>query len=221
MKRMFGAAVVGLVSIAAAQAHFPFIVPEADGSRAKVVFSDSFEPDANVDITKLANTKLAVRDATGKETALEWKKGDACYLVDLPGSGDRVVYGTTDYGVLQKGDAKPFRLMYYPKAVIGKAAAPAVGEKLALEVVATGDPGKTKFRVLAAGKPVPEAEVSVMVPGTVKRDVKTDKEGFTPAFAETGRYGVYAKLIEAKAGESAGKKFDEVRHYATLVADVK
>ena len=35
-----------------------------------------------------------------------------------------------------------------------------------------------------------------------------------------GRYGVYAKHVEAKRGEHAGKKFDEIRHYATLVCDV-
>ena len=30
-----------------------------------------------------------------------------------------------------------------------------------------------------------------------------------------------AKLIEAKSGEHAGKKYDEVRNYATLVTEIK
>ena len=210
MYRMIGALAVGLFAVGVASGHFPFIVPDDKGESAKVVFSDNLEPDTNVNIEKLSGTKLTLRDANGKESALEWKKGDGFYAVNVPGRGDRVVYGVTDYGVLQKGDAKPFRLVYYPKATVGSAAAKPVGEKLALEVVA----------VLAAGKPVVESEVTVMVPGAEKKAVKTDKDGYTPTFEAAGRYGVYAKHVDPKAGEHAGKKFDETRHYATLVCDV-
>jgi uncharacterized GH25 family protein len=222
MCKMLGAALVGLLAASAAEGHFPFIVPDSSGSAAKVVFSDDLNPDTNVNIEKLANTKLTLRDSAGKESALEWKKGDGFYSVNVPGTGTRVVYGTTDYGVLQKGDAKPFKLAYYPKAVIGAATAKeaTVGEKLPLEVVATGGGGKVKFRVLAAGKPVPDAEVTVLLPDSGKKAVKTDKEGFTPEFDGSGRYGVTAKFVEAKPGEHAGKKYDEARHYATLVCDI-
>ena len=48
MCRMFGAAAVGLLAVAVAQAHFPFVVPDAGGSSAKVVFSDDLNPDPNV-----------------------------------------------------------------------------------------------------------------------------------------------------------------------------
>jgi uncharacterized GH25 family protein len=219
---MFGAAAVGLLAVSAAQGHFPFIVPEGNGAAAKVVFSDDLNPDPNVAIEKLANTKLTVRDAAGKETPAEWQKGDAFYSLPVPGAGTRVVYGTTDYGVLQKGDAPAFKLTYYPKAVLGAATAKeaTVGEKLPLEVAAEGAAGKTRFRVLAAGKPVADSEVTVMLPGSGKKAVKTDKDGYTPEFGETGRFGVVAKLVEAKSGEHAGKKYAEARHYATLVCDI-
>jgi uncharacterized GH25 family protein len=220
MYRMIGAAVVGLFAVAVAQAHFPFIVPDDKGESAKVVFSDTLDPDTNVNIEKIANTKLTLRDAAGKESSLEWKKGDGFYAVNVPGRGDRVVYGTTDYGVLQKGDSKPFKLAYFPKAVLGNANAKPVGEKLALEVIAEGGPGKVRFRVLAAGKPLADSEVSVMLPGGEKKSAKTDKDGYTPAFEAAGRFGVYAKQVEAKSGEHAGKKFEEIRNYATLVCDV-
>ena len=220
MYRMIGAVAVGLLAAAAGRAHFPFVVPGEKGESARVVFSDSLEPDPNVNIEKIENTKLTLRDAGGKESPAEWKKGDGFYAVNVPGRGDRVVYGTTDYGVLQKGDAKPFKLVYYPKAVLGAATAPPVGAKLPLEVVAEGKAGALRFRVLAAGKPVADAEVTVMVPGAAKKAVTTDKEGYTPAFDAAGRYGVYAKQVEATAGEHAGKKYDEVRRYATLVCDV-
>jgi uncharacterized GH25 family protein len=217
---MLCAAAFALLAVSVARGHFPFILPESGGQSAKVVFSDDLAPDPEVNVEKMANTKLTLRDSGDKESALDWKKGDACYLVNIPGTGDRVVYGTTDYGVLQKGEGKPFKLTYFPKAVIGTPTAKAVGEKLPLEVVAVTAAGKVKFQVLAAGKPAPESEVTVILPDNAKKMVKTDKAGFTPEFEGTGRFGVVAKQIEAKAGEHGGKKYDEVRNYATLVCDV-
>ena len=219
MYRTLGAFAVGLFAAAVAQAHFPFIVPDDKGESAKVVFSDSLEPDTNVNIEKIESTKLALRDASGKDTPVEWKKGEGFYAVNVPGRGDRVLYGITDYGVLQKGDAKPFKLVYYPKAVIGTATAKPVGEKLTLEVMAEGKTGALRFQVLAAGKPLADAEVTVMLPDGKKKAVTTDKEGYTPTYDAAGRYAVYAKHAEAKPGEYAGKKYDEVRSYATLVCD--
>jgi uncharacterized GH25 family protein len=220
MYRTLGALVVGLCAAAAAQAHFPFVVPDDKGQAAKVVFSDNLEPDTNVNIEKIAGTKLTLRDAAGKDAPLEFKKEEGYLAVNVPGTGNRVVFGITDYGVLQKGDSKPFKLVYYPKAVLGAANAAALGEKAGLDVIADGASAKVRFRVLAAGKPVADSEVIVLLPGGNKKAVATDKEGYTPAFEGAGRYGVYAKLIEAKAGEHGGKKFEEIRHYATLVCDV-
>src|SRR5690349_7994035 len=116
MYKTSSALVVLLAAVSLAQAHFPFILPDEKATSAKVVFSDTLEPDANVNIEKLANTKMMIRDARGKESVAEWKKGDGFYSLAVPGSGNRLVYGVTDYGVLQKGDAKPFKLTYYPKA---------------------------------------------------------------------------------------------------------
>lgn len=217
MYKMCGAALVLLAAVSVARAHFPFIVLDDKGETAKVVFSDTLEPDTNVNIEKLANTKLMVRDGGGKESTVEWKKGDGFYSLAVPG-GTRVVYGVTDYGVLQKGDTKPFKLTYYPKAVIGTATAKeATIGKLPLEVVAIGSGTKVKFQVIAAGKPLADAEVTVILPDGAKKFSTTNKEGFTSEYDGVGRYGVYAKQIEAKPGEHAGKKYDEARHYATLV----
>jgi uncharacterized GH25 family protein len=222
MFRMCTAAFFGLLAIATTQAHFPFIVPDGEGTSAKVVFSDDLNPDMNVNIEKIANTKLTLRER-GKESALEWKKGDGFYAVNVPGTGTRIVYGVTDYGVLQKGDTKPFMLAYYPKAVVGTATGKeaTVGEKLPLEIVAFRELAKVKFQVLAAGKPVADAEVTVLLPGSGKKAVKTDKNGFTTDFDGSGRYGVTAKVIEAKTGDHAGKKYEEIRKYATLVCDIE
>ncbi len=214
--------VLAVLGAALAQAHFPYIVPEADGSSARVVFSDDLNPDTNVAIDKIAGTKLSVRDAAGKETLLEAKKGAGFLIIDVPGSGNRVVHGITEFGVLQKGDSKPFKLVYHPKAILGSATAKeaTIGRKTPLEIVAVGAAGKVRFQVLAAGKPAADVDVSVLLPGSGKKAVKTDKSGFTPEFEGGGRYGVNAKHFEATSGDFAGKKYEEVRHYATLVCDI-
>lgn len=221
MSRAFGSLLVGLLAAGASQGHFPFILPDESGAAAKVVFSDSLAPDPDVKIEKLESTKLFLRDDSGKDPALEWKKGDACLEVKVPGKGLRTVYGVTEYGVLQKGDAKPFRLVYFPKAIVGGSAAKAVGDPLKVEIVPATANGKTRFQVLLGGKPVPDAETTVLVPEKDKQMVKTDREGFTPAYEAKGRYGVYSRVTEAKAGEYAGKKYEESRYYATLVVEVK
>lgn len=222
MLRMFSAVVLVAGGAALAHGHFPFILPEPDGTAAKVVFSDELAPDARVDIEKLAGTKLTARDAAGKNTALSWKKGDGFFQVAVPGTGPRVVYGVTEYGVLQKGDAKPFRLTYFPKALVGPgdASARAIGGPLKVEILPTSESGKMRFIVVHDGKPVAGAEVTVLPPGGSKSAVKTDAGGATPPFDAPGRYGVYARVTEAKGGELAGKKYDETRYYATLVMDV-
>jgi len=221
MYKMCSAAILLLAAVSVSQAHFPFIVPGDGGATAKVVFSDTLEPDTNVNIEKIGDTKLTLRDSGGKDSAVEWKKGEGHYAVALPGSGNRVVFGTTEYGVLQKGDSKPFRLSYYPKAILGSATAKeATIGKLPLEVVAVGSGTKVKFQILAGGKPLAGSEVTVILPDGMKKSSATDKEGFTPEYTGAGRYGVYAKWIEAKGGEFAGKQYNEARLYATLVCDI-
>lgn len=221
MTRMLVAGLVAVLAATAARAHFAFILPDADGTGAKVVFSDTLEPDTKVNIDKLAATKLTARGPDGKDAPLEWKKADGFLQVNLPGRGPFVVFGVTEYGVLQKGDAQPFRLCYYPKALVRGAAPAAVGGPLVAEVVPHGAAGKTRFQVLYKGKAAADAETTVLVPGGEKTQLKTDKDGFTPEFAATGRYGVFTRVTDAAAGEYAGKAYTETRHYATLVVDVK
>jgi len=218
MLRVIGSFIVGLMATGLAQAHFPFILPNESGSSVKVVFSDSLAPDPAVKIDKLDATKLFTRQAS-KDVPIEWKKGESWLEAKAP-DASRVVFGVTEYGVLQKGDAKPFRLVYYSKVNLVPDA-PTVGSPLVVEIVHAKTGTKSKFQVLVAGKPAEGLEVTVMLPGDKSESVKTDKDGFTTAFEGTGRFGVVARRLEAKAGEYAGRKYEEVRSYATLVVDVK
>lgn len=210
------------VAVPAASAHFPYIVPEGP-NKARVVFSDTLKADDKVPVDRLANLKLRMTaNAKTDDLTITLDKKTNVYRVDVPGDGARVVAGTLDYGVLQRGDAKPFRLKYHPKAVFGAwADAAAGGPVTPLEVTPVADGGKLRFVVKFNGKAVAKAEVSVMVPGEEKpKAVVTDAAGATEVFDKAGQYGVQAKHAEAAAGEVDGKKYAEVRHYATLVVTV-
>jgi uncharacterized GH25 family protein len=221
MFRIIAATTVLALASLSARAHFVFVVPAQDGKSVRVVFSDDLEPDENVDIGKVAGLKLTARTAGGKEAPVECKADKHHLTAEVKHADPVCVYGTVTYGLMTRKDAKPTLLVYHPKAVFAgcdpKVAL--IGEKAALEVVPVSDAGKTRFRLLAQGKPVADAEGSAILPDGTKEKVKTDKDGYTPAFDAAGRYGVWLRHSEAKAGEHDGKKYEEVRHYATLVAD--
>jgi uncharacterized GH25 family protein len=217
MIRMMTASLVLLFATMVAQAHMVYLVPSEDGQSVTVVFSDSLNADEKVTMDKLAGLKL-ITVIDGKASPTEFTKNAHSFSTKL-GQKNAVIHGSATYGLLTKAE-KPTLLVYHPKTVVGTATA-AVGEAAALEIVPETAAGQTRFRLLAKGKPVANAEGSVMLPDGSKEKVTTDAEGFTAKFAKTGRYAAYMKLVEAKAGEHDGKKYEEVRHYATLVADVK
>jgi uncharacterized GH25 family protein len=218
------ALVLALLTASAASAHFPFLVPDGP-AKGKAVFSDTLKPDKDVPVDRLANTKLVVL-ADGKATDLPWTldKAANCYTFEVPGTGPRVVVGTCEYGVLQRGDSKPFLLLYYPKAIFGDLPAPeraTAGDKVPLELVPVAAGGKVRFKVLADGKPLAKADVTVLVPGEMKSAiVATDDAGLTPEFDKPGAYGAQVRRVETKAGDREGKKYEEVRQYATLVVTI-
>jgi hypothetical protein len=220
-RRVLAAVAFAFIATPSASAHFPFLVPDGD-SKGKAVFSDTLKPDKDVPIDRIANTKLVVI-ADGKATDLTWTldKTANCYTFDVPGSGSRIVIGTTDYGVLQRGESKPFLLHYYPKAVFGNVPSPeraTVGDRVPLELIPVAEGGKLRFKAVAGGKPLVKTEVTVLIPGEEKgKVVTTDDAGLTPAFDKKGTYGAQVRQVEAKSGEQVGKKYDEVRNYATLV----
>ncbi len=223
MLRTTGAVALLAAAALTAHAHFVFVVPDSKNpAKAVVVFSEDLEADENVTMDKVSGLKLTCRDGAGKETAVEHKAGKHELAATVPGTGPRMVFGSVHYGVLQKGDAKPYLLAYHPKAIIG--AVPAdkvvVGEKvLPVELVPVASGSGVRFRFLAAGRPVADAEVTILKPDGGKTKSKTNVDGLTEAFSEKGRYGAWAKTVIAGAGEHGGKKYDETRHYATLVTE--
>ena len=219
MPRFSVAAIAVLVSVAAATAHMVLIVPQPDGKSAFVVFSDTLEPDENVKIDKIAALKLNAR-VGDKTVPVNAKLGEHKLTVEWP-AATKLVYGTVTYGI--SGKATPASLLvYHPKAVLtGTGEQATVGSEALVEIVPVSAAGKTRFQVLTAGKPLAGSEGTITLPDGKKEKVTTDKDGFTKSFDVVGRYAAYFKFVETKEGEHLGVKYAEVRHYATLVVDVK
>jgi hypothetical protein len=219
MKRWCSAVVVLLASALAARAHFVWIVPAGDG-QASLIFSDSLKPDSTVPVTKIGATRLfLLNDGTVKELKATLRDKSA-YRVPLP-KGPAVVAGVCRYGVVAKGKAAPFLLVYCARALVGATPQNAPesfwkpAEKLPLDVVLID--GKAKARVLYQGKPVADAEVVVRAPGADEVERKTDKDGLVALDkpAAGGLYALRARHVVAKEGEEGGKKYKEVRYYCT------
>jgi hypothetical protein len=222
MKRWCGACLLLVVAALPARAHFVWIVPDQAG--ALVVFSDNLLPDANVPVTKIAGTELFIIGEGGKATALKAAQEKNAYRVAAPAKGQpAVIGGVCRYGVVQKGKAEPFLLVYCAKGLVGGTLKDAPEgfvqptPRLPLEIVLIE--GKGKARLLWQGKPLAGAEVAVLPPGEAEpTEGKTDKNGTfmlaTPKVA--GVYAIRARHVEPKEGDHDGKKYKEVRYYSTL-----
>lgn len=222
MIRLVLALVVAALAAATTQAHFVFVIPTKDATTAAVVLSEELAPDEAVDIAKVSGIKLFVRDAAGKDAPVEHKADRHALTATLPGSGPRVVFGSVGYGVMRKGEGKPYLLAYHPKALVGPVSPDkvVVGDRLPAELVPVTAGGKVRFRLIAGGKPVTGAEVTVLKPDGSKAKVKTGDDGLTDPVDGSGRFGAWARYFEPKAGELGGKRYEEVRHYPTLVVEV-
>jgi hypothetical protein len=226
MNRYLAALAVLACTAASAPAHFIWIVPDGTGSTARVVFSDTLQPDSPELLAKIGKTDLYVRAADGTVTPLKWTAGKDAYHLAVPGDAAKTVAAVCTYGVIQRGKAEPFLLVYHAKAHLGRPATEAGGEKpfdrLGLEIVRLPDEKGPRFRVVWQGKPLPGAEVVIVPPGDSQREEqKTDRDGtFTVKPGQPGVYGVRARHVEPRDGEHAGQKYREARHYSTLVVQL-
>ena len=160
----------------------------------------------------------------GSPAALSWEEVDNCYRVRLPAGEPPLVFGHTVYGVMKHGDEGPFLLHYHPKTLLRDpfASDARIGSHSRMEIVPQGKPGSTRFLVLVEGKPLADAEVFLLAPGMDKMEmVRTDSQGTTPDCKAIGRYGVVARWLIPTPGTWEGKTYREIRHYATLVVDIR
>jgi hypothetical protein len=210
-----------------ARAHFVWIVPDKSG--ALVVFSDTPQPDAKVPVSKIAGTELFLIGESDTTTVVKPTREKDAFRVQAPGKGQpAVLAGLCRYGVVQKGKAEPFLLVYCARALLGATpqnAPAAFGQpsgRLPLNIVLIE--GKAKARVLWQGKPLAGAEVAVLPPGQAEpTEGKTDDAGTfaLPRPQAGGVYALRARHVEAKEGVEGEKKYKEVRYYSTLTFTVR
>jgi len=191
---------MGFVAATAAYAHFVFVIPDEAGSKVNVIINEELKPSLEVGVGIIEGTKLSLRDAAGAETPLALVKEEHTLTGDLPGekTGTRLIHGLTDLGESTRGSTKPYRLLYHPKTILGDAfdAKAVVGGDVPVEIVPRGGPGAMTLELVGRGKPVADAEITVILPDGKQQKVKTGRDGRTPVLTQTGRYGAWARFWE-------------------------
>lgn len=129
------------------------------------------------------------------------------------------VMATVEYGVITRG-ASPMFVVHHAKFVAKPSEKPTLGGQ-ALEITPIVRGSEVCFRVTSQGNAKAGVDVSVWVLGEKSaRAVRTDETGTTPGFKQMGEYSVRCSTIEKQDGEHVGRKYGQVRHYATLVTAV-
>ena len=213
----------------AALGHFVWIDVVQKGSSApqvEVYFSETPDPDDPQLIEKIAGTKVWARtepDVAGQAISLkEVREESAGKLVGAAPAGKGFcLEAVCDYGVVDKG-GQPFLLQYYAKHISGdpRQSAPQSGDTPRAPLSIQVDPTPAGFTstVVWNGKPVQNAELVVLFPEGDAVERKTNDRGQVEIATKTkGRFAIRARHVEpGKTGERNGKKYAEVRHYATL-----
>lgn len=221
MKKFLGMSLMLSLWASEARGHFLFvrITPPAEGGRAaEVYFSELAEAGDPTFIDKIAHTKLWRQTKPGEFVPLIITKGTDRLRASLSGSASAMVVGTCDYGVLTRKVS--FLLRYFPKAMAGdpkELNAMRPHESLALEMLAIVDGEGLRFSALKEGKPVADAEFHIVPRDLKSFTVKAGPDGsITWKPPSPGEYSVYIKDVIAKPGTWKGKKYDEIRDFATL-----
>src|SRR3954465_7735403 len=224
-RRLFATAlaVVAVTFATTCQAHFLWIkTVKLDGEpQALFFFGEGPAGESYHFPDKLAQTKVWSRRADGKRTQIETKKVDTedrvGYLGALKDDKPSVLQATQQYGIY--GTAL---LVYHPKHIPGATAeqinSAGSSKDEQLEIVPHIDERDVKLTILWDGKPLPEADVTVIQDGKEPSQRKADTNGRVEFKAAGGELlGVLANTIEKeKSGELDGKPYKGVMHYATL-----
>jgi hypothetical protein len=206
-----------------AQAHFLFarIRPPAEGGRfAEVYFSDEADAGDPRFIDKVAPTKLWLQTKPGAFDALTVHQTSDRLRALVPGQGAVGVIGEFTYGILARPKQPAFLLRHYPKAVAGSAsdiAAFRAKPEIPFEIVMRSVDGALEFTVLRDGKPVPLAAFDAVSGQAKGHAFKADKEGKARWKPDVpGHCSVYTGQTLQQAGMHDGKKYDEIREFATI-----
>lgn len=213
----------GALSSSQAQAHFLFlrILPPAEGGRAaEVYFSELAEAGDPRFVNKIAKTELWLQSSPGRFVPLKVHKATDRLRAWVPEEGAVVVVGQCVYGVLARPRQTPFLLRHFPKALAGPADElnkMLAHGKLPLEIVATFNTDGVRLTALKDGKPVPKAQFVTIDANLNNVQLTADEDGrVTWRPPSAGVYSVYTRDTRKETGEAGGKKYEEIRDFATV-----
>jgi hypothetical protein len=137
----------------------------------------------------------------------------------VPVEGSLAIGGQLDYGVLSRPAEPLFLLRHYSKAVAGK---PDEVNRLQakghpLEITAKFDGDHVILQALLDGKPYPSAAFTTVDSDLSGDELPGDAAGrasFAPP--HRGVFSIYIRHVDRTPGEHGGKKYAEVRQFATL-----
>jgi hypothetical protein len=206
-----------------AEAHFLWIrilPPDEGGRAAEVYFSDSADIGDPQFIEKIAGSTLWIQKSPGKFEPLKVHKSSDRLRAWLPGSGSIAVGGVCTYGVIARTNQTPFLLRHFPKALSGN---PDELNKLQsnpaspLEIAVAFEGDHVNLLALKNGKPLPKVDFVTIDAGLKNTTVAADENGkATWKPAANGVYSVYFRDTTKEAGDLDGKKYAEIRSFATV-----
>lgn len=228
--RSFIPAVAALVAFAATQTaayvHYLWITV-ADG-KARVALLEKLTEAPHADFEKyVANLSFH----TSEKTLVLGEPKNGARYADLPAdfsAGKDSVTTESTVGITERNN-ETYLLVYQAK---GAASLAAAGQAASgpVELLARRDGAALVVSVRQNGKTVPKSDVWVQWPGaedpvSVQTDLSgqvrvpwSPSAGSTPS--QTGFVGVRTMVSEAKAGETAGKKYAFIHRWATLTFPV-
>jgi hypothetical protein len=205
---------LALLPAVPARAHFLWVAVGEKSPNAHLTFGETPDEKTPEDLVpKLAPARAW--DGADHVLALTQGKGG---WTGKTAAGSTTVAVTQSWGVVDfSGDGTgAFLLEYYAKGGTGLKET-AADLKLPFEIFARQEAGQLVARVQLKGSPLPGSPVHVSLPGGRSLDLTSDAQGevrFDPD--GKGRYGLRARWINERKGQSEGKAYGEVRHYTTL-----
>ena len=205
---------LGLFAPTAAFGHFLWLSSERDHGKPVVdaFLAETPNPEGPEFLKYIERAKIT---SAGKP--LNWAKGDETYRVRLPEALPIQIDGMCDMGLKTRNGAS-FRLLYTARLQFGPAPSSEIEDNDQLRLRLEARPGKPPIvAVRFRGRPAPEAVIKAYPLEGEPIELMADANGLTdPHGVAEGRTALLAEWIEKKPGELDGKRFEEIRYYATL-----
>ena len=218
MKLTLSIAILALLSIGRAEAHFFYLIPAETANELRLVLSDGPSVDREASFEPFTLGKPEGKSAAGSTQALTLKTiSESEATVTLPTNDMSEVSISVPYRVVQRGSTKSIFITH--SATWADPRVPAADPKnlKGLHIDTIARTGGFAFRVTNDGKPAVKMMVLVHQPSSKKVEmVRTDANGLTKTFTEKGLHAARVWEEHDAEGEYQGYRYQAIREYVTL-----